>query len=711
MPYRFARPALFALALLVAFAVPAWAQDDEPVAEDQEEKSQFDAAEMLGAGKANDDATRPEMIVTAERTPEDKDRAARAVSTVTRDEIFDQMARTVPEALTYEEGVMVQRTNQGGGAPFIRGLVGNQVLYLVDGIRVNNSTFRGGPNQYLNTIDPFFVDRIEVVRGPSSVLYGSDALGGAINVITHRRDNFGDKSQVDGRLMQRFTTGEDEQTSHLDFDGNVKDAAGYAFSGNFRKFGDVDPGRKEPPQSPYDYEEQDFAGNLDFHLTDKVTLQTSVQYVNLDDVPNYDPGNPKNNFEPQRRLMAYGKVLVDDLAPGLDRIEAFGSYQQQTEGREKISAAAPDTETRDLDVVDTLGAGLQLESAIGPWVRFVYGGEYYQDDISSERETEDLPSGDVDKLDDAQFPDGSTFTSVAAYAEARVTPVDWLKLVPGVRYSAFTPDIELDDPATGTVKVDDTIDDVTWSAHVWVQPIAYNALVLGASRGFRVPSVDDLSKLGSEDGRFDVPNVDLDPETLVQYEAGYRLTHPNVNFSFFYYYSMIDDLIARKPATYNGDDTIGGDPVYRNENVGEAYIYGWETSAKLIAIPDVLYAGAAASSTFGQNETDDEPLRRIPPLMGNGYIHIGDNPIWLEGVVEASAKQDRLSQGDKDDSRIGPDGTPAFTVYHIRLGAYPTDWVEIVMAVENIGDVLYKYHGSGLYEPGRNYKAQLSFLF
>src|SRR6267143_1915971 len=93
-------------------------------------------------------------------------------------------AAAVADEPAEEPGVFLQRTNYGGGAPFVRGLFGNRILLLVDGLRLNNSTFRAGPNQYLNTVDTLLADRIEVVRGTGSAMHGSDAIGAAINVLS-----------------------------------------------------------------------------------------------------------------------------------------------------------------------------------------------------------------------------------------------------------------------------------------------------------------------------------------------------------------------------------------------------------------------------------------------------------------------------------------------------------------------------------------------
>jgi len=653
-----------------------------------------------------------DVVVTAERSPIDWADAARSIDVVTAQQIDERMSRTVPESLRMVSGVLVQRTNQGGGAPFIRGLVGNQVLILVDGIRLNNSTFRGGPNQYLNTIDPFFIDRIEVMRGPGSVLYGSDALGGTINVVTRRRENYAPDFGVNGRLMNRFTTAEREVTTHGDAQMNVGRLFGATFSGNFRQFGNIDPGGSYAMQGPYGYEEQNFAGNFDFNFGNHWIWQFSAQHVNLDEVPNYDPDNPKNVFEPQRRNLYYTRLLAYDLSPYLDTISLTGSYHRQMEGRQKIKADALDEETRDLDIVDTIGANLQLETPIGDFVRFVYGGEYYHDAISSERHIHDVNTGDRTEVD-PQFTDGSSFTSAAGYLEMRLTPWRWFKLVPGVRYSTFAPDAEVDDPELGDVAVDDAINDFTWAAHALFKPHDHHGIILGASRGFRVPSIDDLTKLGSEDGRYDIPNSDLGPETMIQYELGYRLSHPRVRGSLFGYYSQIEDLITRKPATYNGQEQIGEDIVNRNENVGEAYIYGGEVGLHGTIVRRYLDGGVIGSYTFGHNDTDDEPMRRIPPPLYSAYLRAywPSQHAWFEVASEGAARQDRLSEGDESDSRIGPDGTDRFAVLHLRSGFAAGEHFEINMAVENVTDEPYKFHGSGPWEAGRNFKAQLSFVF
>lgn len=652
-----------------------------------------------------------EEIVTAERSLVDIKELPRAVSVVTGQEIAEGIMRTTPESLRLETGVMVQRTNLGGGSPFIRGLTGNQVLVLIDGIRLNNSTFRGGPNQYLNTIDPLFVERIEVVRGISSVLYGSDALGGVINVITKRRDNYDSNFGAGGSLLGRASSAEREETASAFFTMNATRHIGFAGTYSYKSFDDIDGGGNIGLQEPYGYNQQDFGANLDFPLTKKMAFQLGYQRSEAYDVPGFDPDNPINEFDPQQRDLFSLRYLAQDLHQVVDVLEIVGAVHHQREGRNQIKAAEPAVLVQDLDAVLTYHAGLKIESQAASYFRLVWGGEYYRDEVSSTRHRKNLSTGEKWTLQ-GRFADDSLFQSAASYIQFQVTPLYWMRIVPGVRYSWFQVDADLEDPTLGALEFDSEIDDVTWAWHLMFDATENNHIILGMARGFRVPSIDDMTKLGSEDGRFDIPNDDLDAETAMSYELGYRTTYDNVKGSVFGYYTELDDLIARQPATFDGQTEIGEDEVSQNRNIGKAYIWGVEGEINLLLPPNWLLA-TAASYTFGQNETDDEPLRRIPPLMGHARIRYAsdDERFIVEPYVIWAGKQDRLSEGDKNDVRIPAGGTAGFVTYNLRLGFHFSTHISIWLLGENLSDVKYKWHGSGLWEAGRNFKGALDIHF
>ncbi len=171
------------LIILVVFLLlvpgPAWGQEEEPVVLE-------------------------EIQVTAGREEESTFEVSTGVTVVGPKEVERRAPEVLPDLLRGEEGVYVQQTTPGQGSPIIRGLVGSSVLHLVDGMRLNNAFFRNAPNQYLALVDAYNVERIEVVRGPASTLYGSDAMGGVVQVITPIPRFEGVEWQLDGRGLGQF---------------------------------------------------------------------------------------------------------------------------------------------------------------------------------------------------------------------------------------------------------------------------------------------------------------------------------------------------------------------------------------------------------------------------------------------------------------------------------------------------------------------------
>jgi iron complex outermembrane receptor protein/hemoglobin/transferrin/lactoferrin receptor protein len=178
------------------------------------------------------------ITITAQRQEDLTVDVPQSVTVVTHEQLLQNAPRTTPEALMNQSGVWVQKTNHGGGSPIIRGLVGNQVLLLVDGIRLNNSTYRYGPNQYLNTIDPGVIESMEAIRGSGSVLYGSDALGGVVQVISKVPSFSLEKTNVSARIIAKLMSQDMEQSGRAEVEIGSKRIA---FLGGFseRNFGEL----------------------------------------------------------------------------------------------------------------------------------------------------------------------------------------------------------------------------------------------------------------------------------------------------------------------------------------------------------------------------------------------------------------------------------------------------------------------------------------
>ncbi|MBN2295636.1 MAG: TonB-dependent receptor plug domain-containing protein, partial [Pirellulales bacterium] len=208
------------------------------------------------------------------------------LTTIIRPEdLRERQPRDMIEAVEGEVGILMQRTGAGQVSPFIRGLTGPQTLILVDGIRMNNSTFRFGPNQYFATIDPGMIERIEIVRGPQSVLWGADAIGGVINVVTRGADtNF---NYHGGQFIERFRTSDSGPYTRMSIEGSLNNfgvfgGASYFDAQNLDRGGDL--GRQ--PFTNYDQ----YGGDIrfDYALSNTQLLTVSLQHFEQHNVPRTD---------------------------------------------------------------------------------------------------------------------------------------------------------------------------------------------------------------------------------------------------------------------------------------------------------------------------------------------------------------------------------------------------------------------------------------
>ncbi len=211
-----------------------------------------------------------QVVVTAQRYETQAFNQPEAVTVVSRGDLGRDGLRSTPEVLAGQSGVFLQKTNHGGGSPFVRGLTGQQTLLLVDGIRLNNATFRSGPNQYLNTIDPFLLDRVEILRGGGSAAYGSDALGGTINVLTSS-PRFSDRPEFHGMVLGKLTSGGMEQSGRVAL--GVSGAKATVRGGfSYRNFGDLIGGKDIGKQTPTGYDQYSFDLKSRFQLAPKIRL-------------------------------------------------------------------------------------------------------------------------------------------------------------------------------------------------------------------------------------------------------------------------------------------------------------------------------------------------------------------------------------------------------------------------------------------------------
>lgn len=645
-----------------------------------------------------------EVFITAGRLLQKKAEVPYTIKTITNTDINRFAVRTTAESMNAVNGVFLQKTNHGGGSAFVRGLTGNQTLILVDGIRLNNSTFRYGPNQYLNTIDVFTVERIEVAEGTGSVQYGTDAMGGVIQIIT-KEPAFNQKERTKpfgSTTSLKWISRDMEQTIREEITYSNKS---FAVIGGLTvsRFGDIVGGDTTGRQAPTGYKQ--IAGDikLKWRLQKNVVLIAAHQFLQQKNVPVYHKivleNYAVNEMDPQRRMLDYAKLLVSTKNKYIQTVEATASFQQTLEGRNSMKNQSQ-VLRKEKDRVNTSGITIDVTSVISSSWKANWGIEVYNDKVLSNRI-------DINSVTDAKtvlrglYPDNSKYGNYSFF----VLHHFFLKRITadaGLRYNFFN--IRLTDTTTGHVKI-------TPSAVVGNLAVLYKIgenhhLFANYNGGYRAPNIDDMGTLGIVDFRYEIPAADLLPEKSHHYEFGYKYSSNKITASCSIFYMQLMQLITR--VKIEGQQ-MNGYNVYKKENTESAYIRGAEVSFNYSLLSELnIYGGA--TYIYGQNVTKKEPLRRIPPFNGSLRLNYQKNHLFTAAEFWFAAKQSRLAQGDKDDNRIPSGGTPGFGVINFYAG-YKLKQIEINCKLQNLLNRDYRTHGSGINGYGRSLCFNIQFMF
>jgi len=720
-----ARPAWVGILLgSLACPLPGSGQSAEKQPARYAEREKEDGASKKPPPEDDGDApapTLPEIVITASRRRSDPFNLAYSTGTVTSDDIRDRLFRTTPEALRDVPGVMVQKTSHGQGSPYIRGFTGFQNLVLVDGIRLNNAVFRSGPNQYWNTVDPFSLRRLEIVKGPTSVLYGSDAVGGTVNALTKNPTTYGEGTSIERRLFYRFSSAEDAHIARGEIDLTFDDRLGVLFGATVKDFGTLRAGDPTSDQPNTGYDEWDADLKLEYFLDPDTRLVVMHQRVRQNNVPrthrtvfaeSFDGttiGSDLRRDLDQERSLTYVRFDADRLEGPVDGMEVTLSWQEQHETRDRIRGSGV-RQMQGFDV-GTFGATAQFESAT-PIGELTYGVEYYHDHVNSFSDTNPIQGPVADE---------ASYDLLGAYVQDEVRASDRFDLILGARANYARVNAgRVQDPVTGfPTSTADEWTSLVGSARVVFRLLPEHVnLFGGVSQGFRAPNLSDLTRFDTaRTNEFETPAFGLDPEEFVAFEIGVKTDYENWRAEVAYFHTLIDDMIVRVPTGRR----VAGNAEVTKRNVGDGYVQGIEAGTSLRFHPQWTVFG---NVTWTDGEVDTfptsfprsrrEPLSRLMPLTGQVGLRWDHpkEPLWIEGVALVGDSQTRLSTRDRaDTSRIPPGGTPSYTVFSLRSGWRIRDNVSLTVALENITDENYRIHGSGQNEPGRSLNVGLAVSF
>ena len=635
-----------------------------------------------------------EVIFTGKKLKSNVFNTAESISILHSKSLSLNSQRNTPELLNESPGVFIQKTNHGGGSAFLRGLTGNQVLYLIDGIRINNAITRYGPNQYLNTIDRFSLERIEIVRGSGSVLFGSDAIGGVINMLSINPD-VNQQKKLSGKISTRIGSNHLEESLH----GRIsyQNKGSWLTSGiTTRSFGDLIGGKNTKLQHPSGYDEFCYDVKTNIQMNKRHTIQGLFQYVHQKDVPVYHKyileNFALNKMDPQKRNLAYVGYTYTPEKGFIQNIKFTPNFQQVTESRWSKKNNSNLT-TIENDTVEIFGVLTELNTLknIGDWKwSGSHGFDLYHDKVNSNRVQ--IYDYNTPIYKRGLYPDDATQISYAFFTNQHIEK-NKFQVTLGNRIQFLSLQIPIDNGQMINIQPK------AWVGNLYVAQsiLPKLKLIYGLNTGFRAPNIDDLGSLGIVDFRYEIPNYGLRPEKSAQIQIGYKWNGSKFNMETYTYYNRLKDIVVRNK---KGNETIDGYPVYIKENAENGYIMGVETNFQYI-LSRYLQMTGSLTYTYGQNISKKEPIRRIPPLFGYVNIQYQKEKYWAKLFFQLAGKQQRLAAGDISDNRIGRLGTPGWSVINISNG-FNFKKMDINLTLQNVLDKDYKFHGSGINGVGRS---------
>jgi hemoglobin/transferrin/lactoferrin receptor protein len=693
-----------------------------------------------------------EVVASASKFEEKRKDVSQKVQVIRSNELQNMNQSTSADVLANSGNIMVQKSQLGGGSPIIRGFETNKVLIVVDGIRMNNAIYRGGHLQNVITLDNAIMDRVEIVYGPGSVVYGSDALGGVMSFTTKNPMlSTNGKVNVNAGAYARYMSAVSGYQAHADVSVGGK-RFGSLTSITSSNFGDLRQGAHRDPsvgnfgarpwyvqrvdgkdsifvnkdtnvQVGSGYTQYDILQKFLFQQNQFVKHTVNLQYSTSGNVPRYDRlvqvsgGLPKFgewNYGPQQRLLGSYTLELTKKNVLYDRARFILGYQKIQESRidRRFNQNGQNNRIEDLNVV-TLN--LDLAKQLGKH-EFRYGVEGWYNTVASSAYTKDIVTGEKTALDTRYASGGASMGSLSAYITHTWEINDRLVLNDGLRFSyvglnaKFTDTTFFNFPFKEAKQKNGALTGNIGLIYMPSSTCRINALV---STGFRAPNVDDLSKVfESTSGNINVPNPDLKPEYTYNGEVGISNRFSDwLTFQATGYYTLYRNALTTQNFTYQGQDSILYEgvlsQVVATTNASKAYLYGLE-----LAMNGQLNGNVSIYATFNYTcgrivtGTTAIPLDHIPPVFGKFGIQITEKKFRGEFFANYSGwkriEDYRLEAEDNEDYAL-PTGMPAWFTVNARVGYQFSKNLGLQVACENILDQNYRVFASNISAPGRNF--------
>ena len=696
-----------------------------------------------------------EFVISGNKFEENKKNISQPIQVIGQKEIEWTMPQTAAVLLEQSGNVFVQKSQMGGGSPVVRGFEASRVLLVIDGVRMNNAIYRAGHLQNAITVDPNLLDRVEILYGPASTLYGSDALGGVV-IFNTKQPMLGlnGKTKIAANAMTRYSSAYSEYTGHFDFNIGFKKFASLT-SVSYSSFGDLRQGNNRNPfygsfgmrkeyveringvdsilqnndsniQKQSGYDQIDILQKLLFRQNDHVTHTLNLQYSTSSDIPRYDRLTDVRNgklrfaewyYGPQERLMAAYQLNAKDLSGFFDDIRLGLSHQAIEESRIQRDRGKNERQSR-IENVGVTAYNLDARKLFGRH-ELTIGTDGQYNKVRSTAHATDITNG-LESPIDTRYPNGgSNMFYGALYAQHFFKIIEnKLVLNDGIRLNYVSLRSRFDDTAFFPFPFREASQsNVAWSGNLGLvyMPAPRWRFALNGSTGFRSPNVDDIAKVFESAGgeQLVVPNPDLKPEYTYNVDLGitYVVTD-RVKVEATGFYTWFKNAIVMDRFQLNGQDSVlyGGSmtAVVANQNKARAYLYGFNASITAELLSNVTFYSTinhVYGRYFDQNE-QRFPLDHIPPTFGKTSLRYTPGKFNAEFFVLYNGWkhiEEYNPSGEDNQQYATVHGMPAWYTLNLRAGYRLNRHFGLEMALENLLDYNYRAFASGISAPGRNF--------
>ncbi len=700
-----------------------------------------------------------DVVVYSSRFAEKFKRVAQTIDVLKTREQLNFQPNTA-DALINSGKLFVQKSQQGGGSPVIRGFEASRILMVVDGVRMNNAIYRAGHLQNIITIDNMVLDRMEILYGPSSTLFGSDALGGVISLST--KDpilSTINKTQYTGAATLRYSSAMQENRGNVQLNiGGPKWASftsvsygsfGDLVQGNYRRMaypnfgkrniyvervGNVDMIINNPnpnKQIGSGYKQVDITQKLLYQASEKVQHILNLQFSNTNDIPRYDRLSETNGGVPVFAEWYYGPQLRTMMAYHLSAKEQSGFFKDI-----KITASFQDVEESRItrrfqnnnkdfrwERIQVFGLNVDAKHYYGKHELHV-GAESYSNFVKSTAERVNIVSGFKSSIT-TRYSDGPTSMSThAIFAQHTFKISERLTINDGLRLNLVQLNAQFVDTALTRfpfTKVKQINQSITGNIGIVYATKQNLRAALVFSTGFRSPNVDDLAKVfDSRTGLVVVPNTSIKPEYTYNVEFNVNKYSKLFSYGAAVFYTAFDNALVLDRYLFNGQDSIfySGvkSAVYALQNKAKARVYGVSLNASF-QISQRFSMEGVVNFTKGQFRdaiNGKTPLDHVPPTYGRvalkrqGLKWNADFSVLFNGWKRLA---DYNINGEDNLQYATSDGMPAWYTLNFRSSFQLKKQIQLQVALENIFNQNYRYFASGISASGRNLSLSLRAAF